>query len=227
MENAFALLQDPQAKELLESMLITEDPELTILYRLESMGRRYCNRTVERYRFFFFNPTLVDSTEMRALLRYRTDFIDPNSDEYEDQMRRAMQKSAYCDARSMVSSQPTKSIASLLNQMRMGFIPSQIQLQQLMGATRIAALIQAQAASLIGGRNSSSETRDFILAAKMLTEMMQEVGGSDQDLTRELQQLALQTDGVPVPNVFALTGGNHTVELMPAITKEEKDVGAP
>jgi hypothetical protein len=209
-------------KELLESMLITDDPEPAIYYRLQRMGRQCHKSAIERYRFFFFNPELVDSTEMRALLRYRTDFVDPNADDYEDQMRRAMQKSAYRDARTMVSSQPTKTIAGVLNQMRMGFIPSQLQLHQLIEATRIAALAQAQSATLIGGRNGSSETRDFILAAKMLTEMMQEVGSSDQDLTRELQKLALETDGTPVPNVFELTGGDHTVELMPTLAPQEE-----
>jgi hypothetical protein len=220
MERALALLEDPQMKELIESMLITEDPEPLIVYRVQSAGRKCTERAVERYRFNFFNPTLVDGTELRALLRYRVDFMDPNGDMYDEQMRQALQKSTHRDSRRIVAAQPTKSLGSLLNQMRMGFLPSQLQLQKLMEAARAAALAQIDAAALAGGGTSAQEARDFATTAKLISEMLQDVGGTDAELTRDLQKLALQTESAPVPSVFELTGGDHTVDLLPAPAQE-------
>jgi len=221
MTRALELLGDPHTKELIESMIITDDPDELIVFRLTAIGKQADQKVVERYRFFFFNTTLVDSTELRALLNYRVDFSDPEDDPYEQQMRRSLQKAQKRDPRVLAAQQPTKPVASLLNQMRMGFMPEKLQLGTLVEATRVAALAQANTAAHVGGVAGATETQGFVLAAKMLTELLQDIGSADTDLTRELQTLALKTESRPLPYIAELSGGEHTVEVMPSVERDK------
>jgi hypothetical protein len=224
MTRALEFLEDPHTKELIESMIITDDPDDLIVFRLRATGKSANKRVVERFRFFFFNTALVDATELRALLDYRVDYMSPEDDHYEQQMRRSLQKAQKRDPRYLAAQQPTKPVASLLNQMRLGFMPEKIQLSTLVEATRVAALAQANTAAHIGGVAGANETQGFVLAAKMLTEMLQEIGSADADLTRELQTLALKTESKPPPYIAELTGGEHTVEVIPSVDMEKTNV---
>jgi hypothetical protein len=215
------ILDDPRAKEDMEAMLITEDPPALISHRMKALGKKCDTATVERYRFFYFNTDIVDSTELRALIRLRVDFVHPDSDEYEDQMRSAMKKSAFRDPRRMMADQPTRTMGSLLNQMRMGYMPTQLELSRLLQATRAATAVQAFASSQVGGHSGASETRDYVLAGKMLVEMMNEIGSPDADLQAELQAIALKTDKEEPPYVGELTDGTYTVDVMPLAKSEE------
>lgn len=227
MERALHMLDDPRAKEVMETMLITEDPPGLIAHRMNSLGMVCDTRAVERYRFFFFNTNLVDSTELRALVYLRSHFVPENSDEYEDQMRSAMKKVAYRDPRRIVADHPMKNIASLLNQMRMGFLPTQFDFTRLLQAAKHMAIMQAASAVGVAGRGDAAASRDYSLTAKIMQEMLQEVGSADSDLQRELQMFALKTEQENLPYVGELTDGSYTVEVQPIMRGDEEteDVG--
>jgi hypothetical protein len=222
VQQSMDILDDPRAKEDMEAMLITADPAALIAHRMRSLGRKCDVDTVERYKFFFFNVDLVDSTELRAILRLRVDFSHPESDEYEDQMRAAMKKSAYRDPRRMMADQPTRAMGTLLNQMRMGYMPSQLELSRLLTATRAVTAAQAFSSAQIGGHTGASEARDYVLASKMIGEMMNDIGSPDSDLQAELQAIALRTDKEDVPYIGELTSGEHTVDVMPITGRSEE-----
>lgn len=224
MEQALVILDDPKAKEVMESMLITEDPPGLVAHRMRGAGRLCSTKTVERYRCFFFNTDLVDETEMRALMRLRTDFVDPNSDEYEDQVRAALKKVGFRDSRRMVAEHPVRPLASLLNQMRMGNLPSNLELSRLAASVRAMCLMQAHAAAITSGPRGAADARDFVLAASSVTEMLSNMGTPDQDLQRELQKLALGTDSTSPPYIGELSDGEHTVDVQPLARVEAQDV---
>lgn len=221
MERALYILDNPRAKEVVETMLITDDPPGLISYRMKSLGMKCDTRAVERYRFFFFNTYLVDGTEMRALLYLRTHFVPEDSDEYEDQMRAALKKAAWRDPRRMVADHPVRPVASLLNQMRMGFMPSQLELGKLLVATRAVTATQIYSSTTVGGPRSAAESRDYAMTAKMLTELLQEIGSPDSELQRDLQLFALKTEQADIPYVGELPDGSYTVDVQPIAAEKE------
>jgi hypothetical protein len=224
MGQAFSILDDPKAKEVMESMLITDDPPGLIAHRMRGAGRLCTTKTIERYRCFFFDTDRVDETEMRALMQLRTDFVDPNSDEYEDQIRGALKKVGFRDARRLVANHPVRPLASLLNQMRMGNLPSTLELSKLAASVRALCMMQAHSAAMIGGSRSAMEARDFMTAANITNELLTNMGTPDADLQRELQKLALQTDVTTPPHIGELSAGAHTVDVQPLSAKEAHDV---
>lgn len=219
MHAAYRLLDDAQAKELIESMLVTDDPPALIAYRIRQLGQRCTTTTIERFRWFFFNPTLVDGTEMRAILRLRYESKDPDEDDYDKQNRVILSKEGYKDSRRRVTAHPVKQVASLLNQLRAGFKPSRAQLHGLVEAARIAAVSQAAAAALSG---NAQDMRDFALGAKVLTELLSEIGSGDTEMVQELQKLALKTAQDNLPTIQQLTGGDVTTELSSLAHRNEE-----
>jgi hypothetical protein len=225
MEQALAILENPQTKEVIETMLITHDSPAVISYRMKSLGMACSLTAIERYRFFFFNVDLVDATELRALMRLRTDYVDPNSDDYDDQIRAAMKKVGYRDPRRLVAEHPMRSMASLMNQMRMGFLPSSVEIARLSTSVRVMCMAQAAASAVVGGPRAASEVRDYVIGANGVTELLNNVGRPDSDLQKELQMLALRTDEAAVPYIGELTEGSHTVDVQPLYDREVGDGG--
>jgi hypothetical protein len=224
MEQADAILNNPRAKEVVETMLITADMPGLIAHRVNSLGLGCSVKTVERYGFFYFNTELVDSTELSALMRLRTDFVDPNSDEYDDQMRAAMKKSGYRDPRRLAADHPMRPLAGVMNRMRMGFMPSSLELARLASSVRVMCLTQAASAAILGGPRSATEARDFTTAASQITELLNNIGSPDSELQKELQMLALKTDEGAVPYIGELTSGSHTADVQPLASRETTDV---
>ncbi len=216
MKGAERVLEDPRGKETLETMLISRDSESLCAHRLSTNGHKVLPAAIERYKFFFFNIDLVDSTELRALLLMRHDFTPMTMDKYEDQMRLAMTKSGYQDPRRALAANPIPQVASMMNQIRMGFMPSRADLARMVELTRTASTVRGLSTALsMQGRNAAVETRDWALATKLFGEILADVGSPDGDIQRELQLLALRTSSSEVPHISELSGGEHTVDMQP------------
>lgn len=225
---AHQLLQKPRAKELIETMTIAGENHAVISHRLRSIGITVTIRAVKRYCDFYWNVGLVDSTELRALLRmrvehprYRDDGMEPLP-EQRLQMY-AMNKVQYQDPRRMMVDMPVTPMAGLMNQMRMGLMPSQVELARLANVTRVAATVRAFEATMAGGPQGAIRARDYAVVAKTMSEMITDMGSPDLELQKELQQLALVTDEAGVPHIGELEG-THTVELEPHVVDAEVEV---
>lgn len=213
MSGALRVLEDPQAKELVETMLITQDPDALIVRRLQKTGVSVPLLAIERYRFFFFNVHLVDRLELNALLSLRAGFVLSAADEYDTQVAKALKQCRTSDPRLAAARYPISSAASALSALRMGYMPSRLDLAQVLTAGRAAATLRAVECTVDGGR--AADARDWALAGKLLGEILQEVGSPDATLQRELQSLALAVDGSQIPYIAELSGGNHTMDLQP------------
>jgi hypothetical protein len=222
---ALDTLDDAQGKSTVESMLLTDDPPGLIMYRLRAQGIRCSEaKTVERYKYFFFNTDLVDETEIRALVKLRYEVVGRDEDEYDTQARMAMKSSSYRDIRKIVLNQPIKQLGSLLNQLRMGYLPSQLELAGLLNSTRVASLVQANAAAMIGGQDGATTTRDYATALAALTEILEKIGSPEASLSKDLQLLGVRTQEAELPHVLQLTNGNHTTDLQ--LTNEREHIDA-
>lgn len=223
MERALYLLDNPKAKEVLETTIITNDPIGLISHRMNAMGMECDTRTVERYRFFFFNTDLVDVTELRALIYLRSHFVPENSDEYEDQVRGALKKTAFRDPRRALADHPMPFVASVMNQMRLGFLPTQFDIAKLLRTARDLAIAQVASSGCVAGRGDAAAGRDYSMTAKMMQELMMDIGSPDLDLRKELQMLALRTEQVQLPYVKELTDGSYTVDVQPIEQEDATD----
>jgi hypothetical protein len=216
MEQALCMLKEPRAKEIVEAMLISHDPPGLIARRLSKLWRACTVEAVNRYKFFFYDTDLVDSTEIQALLMFRTDFVDSQSDEYDDQMRSALKLAAGTDPRRIAARQALPDLTGVMTGMRYGYMPNQLDLNRVLTSTQAAAINRVHILALSGfGKNSAEEARDWSMVGKMMSELKSELGSPDASLQRELQTLALATDNSQVPYIAQLSGGNHTVDLQP------------
>ncbi len=208
-KKAHALLQDAHSKELIETMSLVGDSPEFIAHRVRLLGSP-CDPTVlQQYYGFYWNLRLVDSTEINALLRMRPmrvldadDAVGPTRDQVlqSDAIRRA----AYQDPRRMAAQRPHSPMASLMNQLRMGLMPSQVELARLLSATRLGAIARADEAIHNGSRQDAAAARDYVFTAKLITEMIADIGSPDMELQRDLQQLMLETESERLPNMAQL-----------------------
>ena len=58
--------------------------------------------------------------------------------------------------------------------------------------------------------------RDYTLGAKLMGELIQELGSPEEELKKGLQQLALKNQDAQLPMLSELSGGSHTTDLQPS-----------
>lgn len=225
-EEAHRLLQTPRAKETIETMTLAGDAPALIAHRIRRIGVPATAEGVRRYCSFYWNLNLVDSTEAHALLRMRVertmDPVVPGVEPTPDQMMQhlALNKAKYRDPRRLAAEIPNSPMASLMNQLRLGILPTQVELGRLLAATRMAAICRANEVVYAQSPTDAARGRDFMLMAKMATELIAEIGSPDTELQRDLQQLLLETDQGQVPHIRELQEGNR----MPIIDVEAEHV---
>jgi hypothetical protein len=215
-QDAFRILEDPRGKEAMETLLIARDSPRLCAYRLEPLGLKVAPTAVDRYKYFFFNVDLVDSTELAALMHYRREFAPERSDKYEDQMRASIKKVSYNDPRKTLTATTVPDIARMMNKIRMGYLPKEADVSQLLKLTQTVALLRSFGVASGGhGQMSAGEARDWMMVAKMAHEIQMDVGRPDADMQRELQALLLKTEDSALPHITELSGGEHTADLHP------------
>lgn len=216
MKAAVALLKKPRAKEMLEAMTISGDPDSFILHRLKGMGFKLTAQALKKYYFYFWNLDLVDRTELGALLQMRVDAMVMDGDDLASTLRhKAMRKAAYNDPRLAAVNSPASPFAGVLNQIRYGYMPESIDLPSLMARAREVLGVRAMEAGLDRGPMAARQALEFTASMKNVSDMLEALGDPGEDLQRNLMNLMLDNDRSPVPYVHELTEGKHTVDVQP------------
>jgi hypothetical protein len=57
---------------------------------------------------------------------------------------------------------------------------------------------------------AAQDFANFAIGAQKMKELQDMLGSPDGQVMRELQQMALETTGAPVPHIDELTGGDYT-----------------
>src|SRR5208283_5499945 len=100
-----------RGKEIIESLLLSEEPLSAALARLRRFNFEVTPKALEYYEHFFFNVSLVDPTEMRALLAVRVEDMQLEGDDKETQIRyKAMKTAMYADPRYMMANSTTPGV---------------------------------------------------------------------------------------------------------------------
>ncbi len=225
---AHDLVKNPRAKELIETMMLTEEPLALTSHFVRQQGARCSVAALKRYTTYYWDLSLVDSVETRALLQMRTSYLIYRDDGEEvspqDRLQwDALKRASYKDPRRLATEMPITPMAGLLNRMRMGYMPSNVDLAKLAHATRVVSTVRAYGEAMSGAPNSAASARDFAVVSRVMTDLINEMGSPDLELHKELQQLALQTEDIRPPSIHQLSGGNHTLDLQPVIEAELVD----
>jgi len=230
-QRAHELVKEPRAKELIETLTLTEEPLVVVNSLLKEKGFRSTIAALQCYCSYYWDLALVDSVELNALLRMRPEYLLHNDNGREataqDRLQvKALGLASYKDPRRMVTEMPITPMAGLLNRMRLGYMPAQVDLARLADVTRKAATVRAFDATMSTHPHAAAQARDFAMVAKSMTELIGEIGSPDQELQRELQQLTIKTNDTRPPLVQQLSEGRHTLDLQPAVVEaKEEDNG--
>lgn len=221
---AIKLLDHPRGKEVTESMLASGMEPIWIVSMLRRVNFQATTRSIELYKHYYFNTDIIDSTELRATLMMRValDTEDPGD---RDAMvyKNAYEKAAKADIASLTGTSSLSPFARILSMMKLGIMPTSVQVSRIATIARLAATVRSAESSLLG---HSERARDFALTAKLMNELMDSVGDVSSDLQRSLMGMTLDTESTPVPTIDSLTKGNHTVDLLPVAQEEETPANA-
>lgn len=220
MEAATFLLGEPRAKEVLESMLIARSEPAWVARNLRKVGYGVSADAVSQYKFHYFNVDMLDANELRALVMSRC-VGDESADPDEQRLNAASIKAARYDSRVLTSQMQVGPLAAVINQVRMGVLPTNIELGRLISAARTVAVAGAMEAVM---DRAPTPAREYALVAKLFTEVLEQVGVAEKDLQQGLSGLLLSTEQDAVTHIDALTAGEHTMDLQVIETAEEIDV---
>jgi hypothetical protein len=211
---ALDILNTPRVKEVVEVMAIVGDPPALTVTRLRKMGLgEYKTADILRYQHFFWNVSLVDATELRALMTKRVDDMaldDPNNPGSVVAYK-AMKRAQYNDSRFDAVNSPCSALSAMRLQIRFGYMPDRIDTTRLAGLGAHVCGLAAGEAPLVGGPKAAQNARDYAIAAKNLAELRQMLGAPDESIRKDLYALGVQTASAEdVPHIDSLTEGDYT-----------------
>lgn len=217
MAGAVAILDNTRAKELIENMLMSNShPGWVCTALRRQIGMDVEPDAVIRYKHYYFNVELVDSSELKALMVLRL-ASEQSTDVDEQAIAAAVTSISKSDARRLTAMAATPITANIMNTLRMGLLPSSSDIARLADATRAAAIAGGMDMAI---RGLPAQGRDFALMAKMMTEILESVGDPSNDLQASLSKLSIDTDDQGIPNIKQLSDGSHTLDVQPLTLAE-------
>ena len=224
------ILDAPRAKEAIETMAIIGNSHKQIAAVVRRLGNPCTPLAVDRYCQFYWNTKIVSNTELRALLRIRVEHLAYPQDGQDVTPDRRLQHAAltkeqYKDPRRVALDTPMAGFADLMNQIQMGILPSKLDLARLLRFNNAIALGRSMSAGLIGGPKAAADMRDYMLAAKLSKELMDDAVDPDAELQKQIHTLTVRTEAEEVQHLSLLSEGQHTVDMEPnPQSKEEANV---
>jgi hypothetical protein len=212
MEGAVKILESARAKELVETMLISNSHPAWVCTALRrQVAMDVVEGAIVRYKHYYFNVDLVDSSELKALMAMRLS-SEESTDVDEQKTAAALVSVLRNDSRRIASMAATPLTANITNMLRMGLLPSSVDIARLAEATRTAAISGGLDMAI---RGLPTQGRDFALMAKMMTEILESIGDPANDLQEGLARLSIETENQDIPNLKQLSAGSHTLNIQP------------
>ena len=226
VRTAFKIVERPRLKEFVEAMVLAGAPDSAIARSLRENRNFPCTiQALERYRHYFWNTELVDSTDMRALLRLRVDAAGSSTDPEIQAQHGALQRAYYNDPRKVAAELPSTPVAAMFSQMRMGIMPGKLELVKVLEMSQAMSAGRALEAMMVAGPEDSSRAFNYANVLRIVTETLEHVAKPDEELQKTLSAITMKTEEKSVPTLSELTKGRHTAELEPLSTSkpEQKD----
>jgi len=221
-KRAFDILESPRVKEYVESNIISNAPHVAIAHALTKYYRFPCETAViDRYRDFFWNVDLVDSTELRALLALRIDKLESDLNPEVQAQHKSMKTAFWKDARKTASEMPFSPVGAFLSQLRMGIMPAHIDSKKLIEMCTGLSLGRAIEAMINNGPGDAKRSLDYAAVFEKMVNVGKEMTDPEDQMREQLASVAMRTDDTPLPSIHTLSLGQHTAEVAKMETTDE------
>ena len=224
MREALLVFEKPRVREAVESMLLGRVPATSISELIKRTFNVTCTPAgLAIFTHFFWNVDLLDSTQMRLLIKLRFD-RDEDDDTFKGR-KKLLSSSYFDDARATASTLPSMPASALVVQLRLGFLPNRHELASRLLEVQRIAWLKAIESLAHNGLNDSQKFLNYVHASKLVEEMMQSVARPEDQLREQINTIGLKVETRLLPTITSLSGGAHTVEMTPI--EEDRDDSKP
>lgn len=213
---AYAILRQARVKEFVETMILAHAPYDGIAAMLQRRGFKTSVAGISAYKFYFWDVDLLSSGDLRALLHFETTRTLTNPDPEIRAQSESIKKSFYNDPKRAAAELPFTPAAAMIAQMRLGSMPSVIDVARILDGARSVAAMRAFEAAYLNGPNDSMKFSDYTAGVERITKSLRDLVNPDDELREQLAAISLKTDTAQLPTLATLTAGKHTVDFLPA-----------
>jgi hypothetical protein len=223
MKAAFNILKKPRIQEFVEALAVVDVPAFAISHYVSRTMRLFCTvSSLELYMHYFWNIDLLSATELRIALdlsmRIAAEYIPELKD------RKGVLASPYFkDARKIAADLPHSPIGASLVQGQLGIPQSKQDLALKLMELRNLATLRAFQAVQQNGPGDSQAFLNFVNGARVTEDLLQVTQKPEDQLSEQMQSIALRTSTEPMISVHKLTSGNHTVDVAPIRDPQNDD----
>lgn len=189
---AAELLEKPRAREMLEAALISGGSERWTSALLRNRDIMLNPRSVAAYRRTYFDVDAATLPELRRAVSARVPVSERG------------------DLRVLALGTRGSPLAQMMLLLRLGSLPSNVELTKLVKATQCAATASTLEATLAG---RPRRARSLAAVAATMTSIIESVGDPEGEFAEELNRLVVVTNEHVPPLVHEL--GAHTTDVMP------------
>lgn len=221
-EMAFKVLESPRVKEYVEAGIASSAPSVAIAHALTRFQSFPCvAKDIDRYREFFWNIDLLDSTELRAALRYKVERLEKHSNPEIAAQYKSVKAAYYKDARKSAADLPFSPVGAMLAQMRMGMMPSELDVNYILKQTRVIAYMRTTELIHFDGPGDSKKALDYMTVGEKAENVLREMADPQAQMLDQLATISMRTDDTPIPTIHQLSQGQHTAEVVKMETTHE------
>jgi hypothetical protein len=213
MAVALQLLDQPRAKELIESMLLSGSPVAWIVGALTREGFRASAKALAHYKASFFDVDSLDELELRTLMRLRFQASGTTNDPEQARVEAAYEKEAWCDARVSAAQAPIKSLSTMMSAVRMGLLPDNAGFSKVMATARFVGAVRSIEAAMRNGHHDHERSQSYMSMVSTANTVLESVGSPEEDLQSRLSMIQLQNEEGDVPLLEEISRGLHTEEI--------------
>lgn len=210
---AWTLLTTPSAKLHIEALSLSGLPEVTITAALRREGRLIPDGAVSAYLYGYWDLTMFDVVQIRALLHMRIDGACRRSSSPEVAAQAAaLKKASYLDPRISAASLPNNELNARLIGHRLGLPIGNLSFSKAAQEIIGASTLQTYEAVCRGGQQGATEASLLAGVVQTFKKLLADDIDVTAVITKQLDSVRLKQETKAVPMIAELTQGNHTAD---------------
>jgi hypothetical protein len=213
---AFRMVKMPRVKEYIEALTLSGAPADAITRVLLKEKMVVCTKSaVERFRLFFWNLSLVDSTETRALLDMRVEQVAASGDPEVASQYNALKNANWSDPRRIAANLPASPFTAAISQIKVGVLPQGLDRGRLLDTTIDVMALRILECALNNGPKDSMKASEYANALRIVREIKADLLPPQDQFEKELRAISLKYNTAPLVTIAEVTGGNVTQNILP------------
>lgn len=224
MAPVYTILDTPRAKEFIEAAIIWEAPSQIIAHQLQ---RRFgvaaiTPTAVERYKWFFWDVHLLDTIELKGIIKLRYMRLKESANTEASLHGKALTSALYSDIRWIAANTPKSPFSAMFGLIHLGIVPPAFDANRVLAQAQqnISLRVLQESYSLFP--DADRRLLNWTTSYKILAELAEDRANPEDDLRAQLEAITLRSDTQPMPHVLAISNGQHTVDLMAPPTESKE-----